>query len=75
MTVLGLDGGGGYVLGRKTVLVMPIMSAPRKPARMPVSVTPPFVPGGTGRRVVIRRGEWGERMPSSLLRVSAVTAA
>ena len=53
------------------------MVEPRRPARVPVSVTPPLVPGGTFRRVgdVMRRGWLLERIPSSELKVSAATAA
>lgn len=53
------------------------MNAPKAPARRPVPVTPPFVPGGTTRRVgeVIRRGFDLERIPSSEEKVSAATAA
>ena len=53
------------------------MKDPRKPAAVPRGVMPPFVPGGTLRRVrlVRRRGEEDERMPSSEEKVSAATAA
>jgi hypothetical protein len=63
--------------GRSMTEVIAIVKAPKKPARMPVAVTPPLVPGGTCRREreVMRRGlEW-ERMPSSEEKVSAATAA
>ena len=49
---------------------------PRRPARRPVTVTPPFVPRGKLRQgEVMLRGDVGERIPSSLLRVSAAAAA
>ena len=49
---------------------------PAAPARRPMEVTPPFVPGGTARKgFVMRRGGVRERMPSSEERVSAVVAA
>ena len=56
-------------------LARAMMAPPARPARRPVGVTPPFVPGGTGWRVVMRTGGEGERMPSSEERVSAHTAA
>ena len=54
-----------------------MVKAPRRPARIPAAVTPPFVPGGTTRRVgeVMSRGFDLERIPSSDAKVSAVTAA
>ena len=63
--------------GRKTAEVSAMVKAPSKPARRPVRVTPPFVPGGTVRRVgeVMSRGDVRERIPSSLEKVSAATAA
>lgn len=50
---------------------------PSRPAASPTAVTPPFVPGGTCRRVreVMRRGLDLARMPSSEEKVSAATAA
>lgn len=44
---------------------------------MPVAVTPPLVPAGTGRKLyeVMSRGELEDKMPSSEEKVSAVTAA
>lgn len=49
---------------------------PSRPAPRPVAVTPPFVPGGTFRRLseVMRRGEDLDRIPSSEENVSAATA-
>jgi hypothetical protein len=63
--------------GRRRAVVRAMVNAPRKPDRMPVSVTPPFVPGGTRRSEseVRRRGAELERMPSSEEKVSAATAA
>lgn len=63
--------------GRRTDEVKAIVDAPKTPARSPVAVTPPFVPGGTTRRVgdVIRRGLDLDRIPSSEENVSAATAA
>jgi hypothetical protein len=57
--------------------VSAIVEEPSNPARVPESVTPPFVPGGTCRsfRDVMRRGVFFERMPSSEEKVSAATAA
>lgn len=51
--------------------------APAKPASVPTSETPPFVPGGTWRKFqdVRSRGLLLERMPSSEEKVSAATAA
>ena len=50
---------------------------PAKPANVPTSVTPPFVPGGTCRRFqdVRSLGLLLERIPSSEENVSAETAA
>ena len=63
--------------GSRTADVRPIVNAPKEPAKRPVLVTPPFVPGGTTRRVgeMMRRGFDFERMPSSEEKVSAATAA
>ena len=63
--------------GRRTADVRAITKAPAKPASVPVSVTPPFVPGGTWRKVqdVRSLGLDLERMPSSEEKVSAATAA
>ena len=57
--------------------VSAMVNAPSAPAIIPVSVTPPLVPGGTFRRVreVIKRGWLLDRIPSSLEKVSAATAA
>ena len=52
-----------------------IEKLPSAPASRPVSVTPPFVPGGTVRSVVISLGWDLDRMPSSEEKVSAATAA
>lgn len=52
------------------------MKDPKRPALIPVAVTPPLVPGGTMRHgFVIRRGLDFARMPSSDEKVSAATAA
>ena len=62
--------------GRRSAAVTDIMNDPSRPAARPVTVTPPFVPGGTVRQgAVMRRGWEGERMPSSEEKVSAATAA
>ena len=63
--------------GNKMVEDKAIVSAPKRPARVPKGVTPPFVPGGTLRKVreVRRRGCDVERIPSSDEKVSAATAA
>ena len=57
--------------------VKAIIKAPPKPANVPAADIPPFVPGGTRRKVqlVRRRGWERERMPSSEEKVSAATAA
>ena len=57
--------------GSSIVEVSAIMKAPRKPARVPSNVIPPFVPGGTFRnQEVSRRGLVFERMPNSEEKVS-----
>lgn len=63
--------------GTKNMAVVTMTMLPSTPAASPVSVTPPFVPGGTLRRVgdVMRRGGPRARMPSSEEKVSAATAA
>ena len=63
--------------GSSRVEVSATVKAPRKPASVPSNVTPPFVPGGTFRKVheVSRRGLLFERMPNSEEKVSAATAA
>jgi hypothetical protein len=63
--------------GINAIDVVTIMSDPRRPAASPYTVTPPFVPGGTFRKVieVMSRGGDFERIPSSELNVSAATAA
>ena len=54
-----------------------MIKAPKKPASVPVKLTPPLVPGGTSRKFqdVRRRGFPVERIPSSEENVSAATAA
>ena len=63
--------------GSRIVEVMAIRKLPKAPAPVPSNVTPPFVPGGTSRRLrdVRSRGLLLERMPNSEEKVSAVTAA
>lgn len=63
--------------GSKIAEVAAIVKDPRKPARIPIAVTPPFVPGGTSRKVgdVINRGLLDAMIPSSEEKVSAATAA
>lgn len=62
--------------GRRIAAVSEIMKEPRRPACMPVEVTPPLVPGATLiHRRVMRRGLEVARMPSSEEKVSAATAA
>ena len=51
-------------------MVMPMTAPPAAEARVPKVETPPLVPGGTGLRVVIRRGREDERIPSSEASVS-----
>lgn len=62
--------------GSRTAAVADKMNEPRRPACIPVAVTPPFVPGGTVRHgAVIRRGLDVASIPSSEENVSAATAA
>ena len=63
--------------GSRIVDVDAIANAPRKPAAVPSSVTPPLVPGGTSRKFqdVMSRGLLLDRIPSSEEKVSAATAA
>ncbi len=63
--------------GSKVTDVRAMMNAPKKPAAVPKSVTPPLVPAGTWRRsqAVSRRGLLWERIPNSEEKVSAATAA
>lgn len=63
--------------GSNIVDVTAIVKAPKNPAAVPTTVTPPFVPGGTSRSFqdVISRGLRFERIPSSEENVSAATAA
>jgi hypothetical protein len=63
--------------GMRMADVTAMLNAPSTPANNPVAETPPFVPGGTTRRVgdVISRGCDLERIPSSEENVSAATAA
>ena len=67
----------GEQKGRRMTEVRAMRKAPPKPARVPAGLMPPFVPGGTGRKVqeVRRRGRDSERMPSSEEKVSAAAAA
>src|SRR6266480_4056023 len=70
------DGGDVEQNGISRVAVTLMIEAPRRPACIPVVVTPPLVPGGTLRQgEVIRRGGEVERIPSSEEKVSAATAA
>ncbi len=63
--------------GRRMTEVKAITNAPRKPARVPIKLTPPLVPGGTSRKLqeVSRRGLLFDKIPSSEEKVSAATAA
>ena len=63
--------------GIRVTDVKAIIKAPAKPASVPVSVTPPLVPGGTWRKFqdVRSLGLLWERMPNSEENVSAATAA
>lgn len=63
--------------GSRSADVNAIVNAPRKPAAVPSSVTPPLVPGGTSRKFqdVMSLGLLGDRIPSSEEKVSAATAA
>lgn len=63
--------------GRSEAAVKAMINAPANPAKVPVRVTPPFVPGGTSRKFqdVRRRGLDLDKIPSSEEKVSAATAA
>lgn len=50
--------------------VRAMMSPPMRDARVPPNEMAPFVPRGTGRKVVTRIGGEEERMPNSLAKVS-----
>src|SRR5687768_2451272 len=50
-------------------------AAPASPPALPSNVTPPDVPVGSGRPVVIDRGELSARVPISVAHVSAAAAA
>lgn len=53
-----------------TANVAPMIIPPAKEASVPVRDTPPFVPGGTTLNVVMRRGGFFDRIPSSEASVS-----
>jgi hypothetical protein len=62
--------------GSRRAAVAERMKDPRRPACIPVAVTPPLVPGGTTRHGdVIRRGLVVASIPNSDEKVSAATAA
>ena len=67
----------GVQKGKRITDVDAIVNAPKKPANVPVRVTPPFVPGGTLRKFheVISLGLLLDKIPSSEENVSAATAA
>jgi len=71
------DADFGWQNGIKAIDAVTIIRDPKKPAMRPYTVTPPFVPGGTFRRLreVMSRGRDFDRIPSSELNVSAATAA
>ena len=52
----------------------PINAPAPAAAYKPMKLTPPFVPGGTVRNVVIKNGGLFDRMPNSEDQVSAVAA-
>ncbi len=67
---------GRRVCNRRTVpQAAPTVSAPATEARVPSGVTPPEVPGGTGRSVVSKRGPRRAKRPSSVPQVSAPAVA
>jgi len=61
--------------GSKITEISPIIAEPAPPARTPDKVTPPLVPGGVLRRVVIKTGGVLESIPNSEDSVSANVAA
>jgi hypothetical protein len=61
--------------GNPNAVPRPMVAPPAMAARRPRIVMPPFVPGGTGLNVVIKKGGDFERMPSSEDQVSAFAAA
>ena len=61
--------------GNPKAVPRPMVAPPPIAARRPRILTAPFVPGGTGLNVVIRKGGDLERIPSSEDQVSAFAAA
>jgi len=57
-------------MSKVIAMVSPINPPPRKETAVPTSDMAPFVPGGTGFKVVIRIGLAGDKIPSSEARVS-----
>lgn len=55
---------------RLAATVRPMTAPPDSDARVPTSDTPPFVPGGTREKVVMRIGGDLDRIPSSEASVS-----
>lgn len=55
---------------RLAATVRPMTTPPDRDARVPTSDTPPFVPGGTREKVVMRIGGDLDRIPSSEASVS-----
>ncbi len=55
---------------RDAAIVRPMSSPPAREDTVPITDMAPFVPGGTGLRVVMRIGRERERIPSSDASVS-----
>jgi hypothetical protein len=61
--------------GNPNALTIPINAPPAAPATSPQILTPPFVPGRTVLKVVIKNGGFVDNIPNSEDHVSAVAAA
>ena len=61
--------------GNPKAVPKPMVAPPAMAAKRPKILIAPFVPGGTGLNVVIRKGGDFERIPSSEDQVSAFAAA
>ena len=61
--------------GNPKAHITPINAPPTAAEKRPNTLTPPFVPGGTALKVVIKNGRCFDRIPSSEDHVSAVAAA
>eukprot|EP00967_Tisochrysis_lutea_P035225 scaffold42125_cov31-Tisochrysis_lutea.AAC.1 len=61
----GMLASGTRSIRPSTQYVTPISPPPSALARVPIALTPPLVPGGTFRNVVMRRGTVLESIPTS----------